>query len=833
MPNFDAGTIEAQLTLDRTPFTRGLELARAQYKRYKADYGRLTTTLDLDAGAAALELEAIGVQADRLDGRKINTSIDQRGIKSMKEAEQAGSGLLAAILGLGPALIPVGAIAVGTLPALATGLFSAGAGAGALYLAFSKLDQSKAGQHLIDRFKALQGEVTVLRRIAQAGILPGANEALSGAITLLPTFNLLIGNASSAVGQLFSEAGKALQAPFWHSFFGFLAAEANPALLGMGHLIGNLITAAAGLVRGFEPVGRMVGGGLLTISGRFARFASDSANFKTFVDYILREGPVVAHTFGSLFSVIGQLLVALAPLGHVVLILVGAFAQFLALPILQVFNGLPAPIRATAGALLVLVLLKSRLDAMATSLGKVQTKLTAFKGGGASGALGSLRSGFAGLIGLLGGPWGIAIAGAAVGIGYLAKRHQDAKARVEELTASLDRQTGAVTRSTKAILFDNLAKDGQIKFAKDLGISLVTLTDAAAGSAPAIASLNAQLGPFLAGQDANAAKARALADAVGIQNGKVDQSSAEWKKQRQAALDAQAAGVQLTDAQRALLGATDSTTTAIHGQSAALGALVAKIDSATSKVLDARQANRDWQQSIDDARAALHNNGKSLDINTQKGRDNQAAIDGMVKAGQARVDLAVKQGRGDTYVNGLLASQREQLIRVATRFLGSRDAAQRYIDKIYKIPKSVTTKVNLDTINAENRLFVLQGQLNKLAAGGGGPGTGKPGNTASGTENWKGGLTWVGENGRELLWLPKGSKVTPNSKSEQMMAGLSTKQAANAQRASSVPGFASYPALPDTVILEIDGEKFTAKVKAVVTDHSNSQGQTLRAGKKA
>src|SRR5699024_11975375 len=42
------------------------------------------------------------------------------------------------------------------------------------------------------------------------------------------------------------------------------------------------------------------------------------------------------------------------------------------------------------------------------------------------------------------------------------------------------------------------------------------------------------------------------------------------------------------------------------------------------------------------------------------------------------------------------------------------------------------------------------------------------GNNAHGTEYWGGGLTWVGEQGRELIDLPQGSKVYSNDKSESM-----------------------------------------------------------------
>jgi phage-related minor tail protein len=43
------------------------------------------------------------------------------------------------------------------------------------------------------------------------------------------------------------------------------------------------------------------------------------------------------------------------------------------------------------------------------------------------------------------------------------------------------------------------------------------------------------------------------------------------------------------------------------------------------------------------------------------------------------------------------------------------------------------------------------------------------GNNAEGTRNWRGGLTWVGEEGPELLHLPRGSKVIPNEDSMSLL----------------------------------------------------------------
>ena len=37
------------------------------------------------------------------------------------------------------------------------------------------------------------------------------------------------------------------------------------------------------------------------------------------------------------------------------------------------------------------------------------------------------------------------------------------------------------------------------------------------------------------------------------------------------------------------------------------------------------------------------------------------------------------------------------------------------------------------------------------------------GRNASGTDYWQGGRTWVGEEGPELVELPRGSRITPGS----------------------------------------------------------------------
>ena len=50
------------------------------------------------------------------------------------------------------------------------------------------------------------------------------------------------------------------------------------------------------------------------------------------------------------------------------------------------------------------------------------------------------------------------------------------------------------------------------------------------------------------------------------------------------------------------------------------------------------------------------------------------------------------------------------------------------------------------------------------------PGLGSIGRNAGGTDNWRGGLSWVGEDGPELVNLPRGAQVIPHGPSMAMAA---------------------------------------------------------------
>lgn len=134
------------------------------------------------------------------------------------------------------------------------------------------------------------------------------------------------------------------------------------------------------------------------------------------------------------------------------------------------------------------------------------------RAGGAAAALGSgLRSAVGGLVGALGGPWGLAIGAAVAGLGFLAQRQAEAKARAEEhkqqvqsLAQALRESNGVMTESIQAQrLLDAQQQqlDGTtgnlLQGYQQLGIDQGTWTRALMGEQSAIDQVNAAYGGLI------------------------------------------------------------------------------------------------------------------------------------------------------------------------------------------------------------------------------------------------------------------------------------------------------------------------------------------------
>lgn len=139
--------------------------------------------------------------------------------------------------------------------------------------------------------------------------------------------------------------------------------------------------------------------------------------------------------------------------------------------------------------------------------------------------------------------------------------------------------------------------------------------------------------------------------------------------------------------------------------------LVDSLNDFYGTVLNENQANRAFQAAIDDATDALEKNGQTLDINTSKGRDNQAALDDIAASAWDVVDAIKKHaeangtlGQSQGAMQEALRQGREAVIEAAKAFGMGQEEAEAYADELGMIPDQITTEVEADTEEAETAI---------------------------------------------------------------------------------------------------------------------------------
>lgn len=394
-------------------------------------------------------------------------------------------------------------------------------------------------------------------------------------------------------------------------------------------------------------------------------------------------------------------------------------------------------------------------------LGAMNATLAATGPAGAK-AAGGLRAAGAAMMG----PWGLAIAAAAVGMTVWAESQYKAEQRIQELTDTLDAQTGAVTGNSKAWMADQLAKEGILEQAEMLGINLSTLTDAMLGESTALETVNAALAAAEAGHNAMAGELvntgagsreynqalKGVSQALDGNNESLATARGELDRKREA-MGADA------DATAAATGETEGFTDAL-GQTAGEAAaareevdkLIQSIESYGEVVAEARDANRAYEGSLDDATDSLAKTreamvaarleqqgfgtgedqkeatdraiesaeawadaqieaGAALDISTDAGRRNQESLDEIAQAALNAATANFVNGESVADVTGKVMEARDEFIAMATRMGMSEKAAASLADElgltrtnvdrlsaaVENVPKTATTKFRVDT----------------------------------------------------------------------------------------------------------------------------------------
>lgn len=408
------------------------------------------------------------------------------------------------------------------------------------------------------------------------------------------------------------------------------------------------------------------------------------------------------ETTASRLQVSGnQIKDAMIDVGAAVAPALAAGAQAVA-DIVRAFSELPGPVQdvityvglAAAGVTMVggaALIAVPKLLAFRASMTALSTS-----GGAVTGALGKF-----GLF--MSGPWG---AGIAAGIGLLAvfgasmgaasRAQQELAEGGRSVAAAIREQNGAMNETVRAAAAKAAAEGGLLGKAKELGIELPRVTDAILGQGSAygdmLSSLDATIMAGTRHQLAGKGSVTVMTDealaAQALKDGLVDLvggKDAELEKTK----DATVATKDATVATEAQSDAFDEEARQAKEVVDALEGMLKTLNQLNGITLSAREAQRDYLAQLAETAEVLKTNGKGLDNNTEKGRENAAALDAQAKSAgelaEAFAKEAEKQGgaaAGIAAFKASLDSSRPALIKQAEAFGMSQDEAAKYADSV-------------------------------------------------------------------------------------------------------------------------------------------------------
>lgn len=412
------------------------------------------------------------------------------------------------------------------------------------------------------------------------------------------------------------------------------------------------------------------------------------------------------------------------------------------------FRELPEPVKTgivVLGSLAAAALLTG--GAALTVVPKLHAMNAALAATGVRGAAAARGLGAAG--GALMGPWGLALAGATIALGYWANKQYEAQQAQDELAMSLDQQTGAYTDNTRAIMAKRLQDEGLLDVADGLGVSLADLTDAAVGNTEAVQRIAAaskaaheqyvaMTEAAKAGKDVDyealvAAEAKAqafdtLAKATGGLRDEMQPAIDQTRQQAEAMGQGEEAATSAATATEGfgdVLGGLSSDAKAAED---AIDKLIDSVRDYGSKTLDARAATRDYQASLDTATEAVKEATKAgiakkkmLDLDTEAGRKNQAALDDIatsaLKAATANFENGASVesvtrsiigpgGARDSFVNMAtkMGMGKVEANKLATQLGLTRGNVSSLSQAIKDTPTSHSTKMTVETKTALEQL---------------------------------------------------------------------------------------------------------------------------------
>ena len=723
---------------------------------------RALGTLATRATAATAALVALGAAArtlrgdmDDLDGSIRRVGGGMTGLRGRlgtitTSAGGAGSAmdkLKTAALLLSPALVPIAAQAIHILPlaanfgaaAVAVGAFGIAVGGQIASLSEAAQAEKKAAD-AAEKYGARSKQAAEAQAAHQqvlAGLPPATRKAAAAFTVLKDQYK---GWSDALAGDTMPVVTKSF------AVFGAVLPKLTPVVKGASTQLSRFMTILGGGVqtRGFDRV-----------MDRFASFSSGvlkrandglihfmrtldtgqaSGAFAQVMQYAQEHGPLVRDVLTNVASALANLLEAGANVGPGLLTVVNALAGIVAaVPpgaitvLLQVSLAIKAVGLAARGAAVV----GPAVTAFAAAIGAMRTAAA-----GASGVLPRLAAGFMALSRAA----RIAVAGTGIGLlvialTELAEMGRKAPPDVDKMTTSLGRlaQTGKASGEAARVFGPDF---------KQLGDALRVL------ERPSNLDKTQQFLTGLIGMDSTPVKDakeafKGLDEGLTalVKGGKPELAAAALEE---ATKRLEKQGFTAKEVREHVDGYKSSLADLAFEQDYAVQAMGAfgQQAQATSSKLAEQKASADglrqaiqalndvnraglgaqsaFEESIDAlAKAAKKGAGSlryvngELDLSSKTARDSEAALRDTAQRTEEYAASARESGASWEKVNKVYARGREELMKQATTFFGSKKAARQYVDAVLDIPDEKSTRLKMEKEDAENGLKAFNAAVKK------------------------------------------------------------------------------------------------------------------------
>lgn len=393
----DRRSVNPKVGLDTARFDIGLRYVNAQLSAL--DGRSASVSLDMNTARFQAAVLRANAQLDALGRRSVSPNVNGSGFGSFNSGAGAASGLMSALVStaitLGPALIPlfaaltagIGAAAVALGGAtVALGVFGAAAVSqlSPVISRFSALNKAReefrkattqkqkdaALEHqriALEGLNPLQREAVMsllklkdawnnFGKSAQGDIFKAFNSGIRGIINLLKVFEPVVKAMAVVVAGLAARFEKFTKSGGMKDFATWLATSGTAAFLSITN---SMIRFGKGIANVFSAMSGATGSGksftdwLEKGSKSFEKWSKSKAVID-FFNYVKQNGPVVANFLKGLWEAIKSIVLALAPVGGVVLAAFGPFLGVLA-KIVRKFPELVWGIIAAAVAVRVLI----------------------------------------------------------------------------------------------------------------------------------------------------------------------------------------------------------------------------------------------------------------------------------------------------------------------------------------------------------------------------------------------------------------------------------------------------------------------------------------------